>query len=229
MIIFDSAAGQVSQVLPEQDATTAMLTFPGFDYTSLQLVTTGIGLTLKPIYQTMDTLGGDVHLVSFGETLTPLPLSGLIFERACSVAGGGGLTSLVEWWQTQNLLRRREPVLLTVGSDFPVKAFVTDMMITVADVESATWRFELLLLRIPARVQAITAMPPSGVQPLFPGTPTTPASPSIPLIPPLTINFPDYLPFTVQRDGGVAAPGTAPATVAGYSSSGTLRGPLSNV
>jgi hypothetical protein len=229
MIIFDSAAGQVAQVLPEGDATPAMLTFPGFDYASLQLVTTSIGVALKPIYQAMDTLGGDVHLVSFGETLTPLPLSGLIFERSCEIGRGGGLVSLVTWWQTQNLLRRREPVLLTIGSDFPIKAFVTDMVISVADVESGTWRFELMLLRIPARAQVLTEMPSVGVQPLPPAPGGTPVSSPVPVVPQFVINYPDWLQFTVQRDGGVAAPGTAPATVAGYSSSGPLRGPLSNV
>jgi hypothetical protein len=229
MIIFDSAAGQVSQVMPEGDATPAMITFPGFDYASLQLVTTGIGLSLKPVYQAMDTLGGDVHLVSFGETLTPLPLSGLIFERSCEIGRGGGLVSLVAWWQEQNLLRRREPVLLTIGSDFPIKAFVTDMVISVADVESGTWRFELMLLRIPARVQVLTEMPVVGIQLTPPGTPAAPSPAIIPIVPQIKTDFPDYTLFTAQRDGGIAAPSTAPTTVAGYSSSGTLRGPLSNV
>lgn len=154
-LFFDPSLGRVSQFIPRDELATAMLTFPGFDYASLQLITSGLSLSLKPVWQANDTLGDDVYLVSFGETITPLPLSGLVFAAACDVNGStgrDGLKLLIEWWQERNLLNNREPVSLTIGSDYAVKAFISDLNISVANAEDNIWKFDMLLLRIPQRV-----------------------------------------------------------------------------
>lgn len=154
-LFFDPALGRVSQFIPRDTLTPAMLTFPGFDYATLQLITSSLSLSLKPVYQANDTLGDDVYLVSFGESITPLPISGLVFASACNfdgLTGQDGLLLLIEWWQERNLLNRKEPVSLTIGSNYAVKAFISDLNITVANAEDGIWKFDMLLLRIPQRV-----------------------------------------------------------------------------
>lgn len=154
-LFFDPALGRVSQFIPRDTLTPAMLTFPGFDYATLQLITSSLSLSLKPVYQANDTLGDDVYLVSFGESITPLPISGLVFASACDfngLTGQDGLLLLIEWWQQRNLLNRKEPVSLTIGSNYAVKAFISDLNITVANAEDGIWKFDMLLLRIPQRV-----------------------------------------------------------------------------
>jgi len=154
-LFFDPALGRVSQFIPRDTLTPAMLTFPGFDYATLQLITSSLSLSLKPVYQANDTLGDDVYLVSFGESITPLPITGLVFASACNFngpTGQDGLLLLIEWWQERNLLNRKEPVSLTIGSNYAVKAFISDLNITVANAEDGIWKFDMLLLRIPQRV-----------------------------------------------------------------------------
>lgn len=154
-LFFDPDLGRISQFIPKDTLTAAMLTFPGFDYATLQLITSSLSLSLKPVYQANDTLGDDVYLVSFGESITPLPLSGLVFASACDfdgLTGQDGLLLLIEWWQERNLLNRKEPVSLTIGSNYAVKAFISDLNITVANAEDGIWKFDMLLLRIPQRV-----------------------------------------------------------------------------
>lgn len=237
-LFFDPALGRISQFIPKDTLTAAMLTFPGFDYATLQLITSSLSLSLKPVYQANDTLGDDVYLVSFGESITPLPISGLVFASACNfdgLTGQDGLLLLIEWWQERNLLNRKEPVSLTIGSNYAVKAFISDLNITVANAEDGIWKFDMLLLRIPQRVlrteefaeQEAPQMqqfvnpqlePDSGVPQLQPQPMTMfqgPTGPSHPVFAP-----------QIRPDGAPERVETVSVNSGGYSTMHQLVGPI---
>jgi hypothetical protein len=232
-LLFDPALGRVSQFIPREQLQSIAVTFPGFDYAQLQVITSSVALSLKPVWQANDTLGDDIYLISFGESLTALPLSGLVFADACTFAGPtgrDGLLLLLQWWQRNNLLKRRQPVSLTLGSNYAVKAFVTDLNLSIANAEDGIWKFEMLMLRIPERVLSndeLGAAQDQLVQatPLQPaamdanaGTVLTSASPAA--------SLPSYDAPVVNVDGGSPAPLNVLITPSGYPAAGRLLGPI---
>lgn len=162
-LIFDNQQGRVGKIEATGQTTTAMITFPSLDSISMYMITTQIGTVFRPVYQVNDTLGDDVYLVSFGETITPMPLSGIIYATECgtdTTSGGGtatrstsrdGIRMIMDWWHSQNLLSQREPVSLTLGSDYAVKVFISDLELTAQDPENEFWYFTMTLLRVPQR------------------------------------------------------------------------------
>lgn len=166
-LIFDQQNGRVARYDDNVGATSAMMTFldPEFDYTSLRVLIAGVDFAMNSNYQLTDTLGSDAHLVSFGESVTPLPVSGLIFESACDEDDSGfsrqplnsgqvsygGVAGVIQWWETHNLTKRQAQIRLTIGTEKTFYAYIANMRIGVANAADHIWKFDMLLLRVPTR------------------------------------------------------------------------------
>ena len=152
-LIFNPQAGRVRSIVTNDSSVPAMLTFPGLDYTSYSVILTAMMLTTNPKFQATEVLGGDVHLVSFGESIGPVSVSGMLFEQTCEsqAPDGNGVGRLLAWWTQQNVTRRTTPISLTIGTSTVVRAFLGSMGLSITEPQDRIWRFQLALMRIPER------------------------------------------------------------------------------
>jgi len=187
-ILFDQQNGRVARFSDNPGISVAMMTFlePEFDYTSLRVLVSGLDFSLNSNYQLTDTLGSDAHLVSFGESVTPLPVSGLIFEASCKeeteeirpLSSGepnyAGVAGVIQWWEDHNLAKRQTQIRLTIGSQKTFYAYIANMRISIANAADSIWKFDMLLLRVPTsnagRTPPDSSRPPSQASSPFPSS-----------------------------------------------------------
>ncbi len=166
MLIFSAQNGRISRFVSPSETLDATITFPGFNYTRMQAIVQRSGLKFVPSYQATATLGNDIHLLSFGESMTPINLSGIIIDGTCDdgpqafnfqddVNGfgfnnSGGIQGVIEWWQRENLTRREEPVQLVVGDSYSVRGYIADFA-CAASAQDKIWNFTMNILKVPPR------------------------------------------------------------------------------
>ena len=152
-IIFNPQAGRVKRIVTSDSSIPAMLSFPDLDYTSYRVILNSANLQTNPKFQVTEVLGGNVLLVSFGESVGPVMVNGLLFELTCEsdVNDGRGVTRLLDWWTEQNVTRRTTPIELTIGSRSVIRAFLGPMTLAVTNPEDRIWSFSMQLMRIPNR------------------------------------------------------------------------------
>lgn len=166
MLIFSAQNGRISRFVSPSETMDATITFPGFNYTRMQAIIQRSGLKFVPSYQATATLGNDIHLLSFGESMTPINLTGIIIDGTCDegVAGfnfqddvngfgfnnSGGIQGVIEWWQRENLTRREEPVQLVVGDSYSVRGYIADFS-CAASAQDKIWNFSMNILKVPPR------------------------------------------------------------------------------
>jgi hypothetical protein len=184
-IIFSAKSGRMVRIELHDESTPGVLTFrvdnnaaASITLQSLQVIIEATGISLRPNYQVSDTIGGRILLTTFGQTLTPIPIRGVILDAMCSdpesattgsVNTADRIGNFIRWWELNNLTARNTPVQLTIGGAYPVNAFVADLDIVLQSAEERIWRFSMTLLRIPERIQnnnaaafAAVEGPPSG-------------------------------------------------------------------
>lgn len=183
MLIFSAENGRISRFVSRSETTDATITFPGFNYARMQVIIQRNSLKFQPSYQATSTLGNDIHLISFGEALTPISLTGVIIDGACDslpaavnfgddVNGfgfnnSGGIQGVVEWWQRENLTRRETPVQLVLGDSYSLRGYIADFSCSVSAVDKV-WNFQMNILKVPPRREindARQAAAPRPVQP----------------------------------------------------------------
>lgn len=169
-VVFTPANGRVTRIIdPYRDnVTPAMLTIPGLDYESFQLVINSIDLQTNPKFQVTETLGDAVFLVAFGESVGPAVITGLIFESTCDSIQADpanvskkGINKFMSWWESINvassnpdLLPQDKIIQITLGggdSEHAIRAFIGQLKIAAKSTEDQIWSFSMQLLHIPKR------------------------------------------------------------------------------
>lgn len=156
----------------------------------MQAIVQRSGLKFMPSYQATATLGNDIHLLSFGESMTPINLSGIIIDSTCDDSAqafnfqddvngfgfnnSGGIQGVIEWWQRENLTRREEPVQLVVGDSYSVRGYIADFACSAA-AQDKIWNFSMNILKVPPRREINDARMSSAPAPRQP----VPAAPEV--------------------------------------------------
>lgn len=152
-LIFSSENGRVAKILSSRDFELAMLTFPGFEFDTLNAIINTSTFDFKSAYQATDTIGGNVLLTSFGESLAPAVVGGMIFEDVCGDRNRqtSGVERVINWWYQNNLTRSSVPLEITIGRSFPSSVYLADLTIGAQQAQDRVWAFSMTLLRIPPR------------------------------------------------------------------------------
>ena len=156
MLIFSPTSGRVSRITLKDDSSPGIIQFPGFDYASLHVILERVGMAFRSVYQVSDTLGDDILLMTFGESLSPITLQGVILDGVCSgslgnISANDGVSETIKWWHERNLTKNSTPAQITIGDNYAMSVFIVDLNISVDDARDKIWRFNLSLLRIPER------------------------------------------------------------------------------
>ena len=164
MLIFSAQQGRVARIKLEETSRPAVITFlgdVGFDYPSLHVIISSTGLSLKPSYQVSDTIGGEIYMVTFGESISPVPIRGVILDAVCqetnndllggpvTYTGSDGLEKIVTWWKERNLTSSEAPIVIQMAGDFTFDAYIADLNIANENAEERLWKFSMSVLRVP--------------------------------------------------------------------------------
>jgi hypothetical protein len=138
----------------------------GITYRRHNTIITRIGISAAGNYQFLHTIGNDVYVYVFGDRMGQVQLHGLSFmasEDECSgatgphptphiVGAGGtkhGFELLFEWYTTNRIAARRDPVRVTIGRDTNFKGFVTAVIGDVQDALHRTIQFQMTISLLP--------------------------------------------------------------------------------
>lgn len=201
MLIFSPNAGRVSRVSPTAISQNAVLTFPDFNFLTLQSILTATTLQLRSSYQVSNTIGGNILMIAFGESPGPVAMSGVIFEDVCEEAGVDdiakhGVQQMLEWWETKNVYDEDTPLQIFIGDQYTVDMFMTDMNIQIDDPVNRIWSFSMSLIRIPGYKDLLDGRydqvpSPTQTAGLLTAPSTTPAT-----VTPLSNGQPSSIPFS---------------------------------
>ncbi len=84
MLLFSEADVESSASIRTTGLNSETIRFKGIDfYEELHVIIDGHGHAYKPSYQLNDTLGGDILLMTFGESVAPVSIRGFVFDAVC--------------------------------------------------------------------------------------------------------------------------------------------------
>lgn len=159
MLVLGAEAGRVRRVVLDDEHTTpAVITVPGMNFQELHTIINGLQSELKPAYQVTDTLGDDVYLLTFGESISNGRISGMIFEDVCDADttdnGVKGVSQLMQWWSRENMAKRDTPIQITIGQSYVLQAYIAELQVSINNPEDRIWKFQMNLLRVPNREES---------------------------------------------------------------------------
>lgn len=136
------AAGSVSVVRTE----------PSISYVTEKSIITRMTLSHKGNFQLLHTMGNDIQIYVFGDRIGSITISGLSMAYDCtSDDGRHGFEKILEWYQNNRLAARRDPVIVTIGSNTVINGFVAGVTGDVVDPSTRLVQYGLQLLTLPEK------------------------------------------------------------------------------
>lgn len=149
------APGKV--VALEAKTTVATVKLEAFDnFSAMRAIITQVAVSEEVAAQFRNMLGGNIYVYVFGEKPGGLVVRGIAMESTCDSDDGdiAGIRKIKEYYDEQNVMTRKAPIKLTIGTDITILAYLTGVQYAVADPKLRLWEFTLKMVTIPASAVA---------------------------------------------------------------------------
>ena len=153
MILFQSLKGRVVKIPdPAAKCDVQLLTIdPTINFKNDASIVTRFTMSQQVNVQFLHTMGAHVYVYVFGDRIGSISLSGLSF--ACVCAGGTpGAEAAFDWYKTNRVSKRKEPVQVTIGNATPVEGFVTGFTEDLVDPATNLVQWGVNLVTLPEDV-----------------------------------------------------------------------------
>ena len=166
--IFSAAPGTVMAISPPPDAAdkpTTMFKIEigdankqgtwGPDSGGISGIVTGFSVTGDTNVQFTQTLRDAIYLTAFGHKMGGMTLSGMLFLNnpiICkdgSASGGAPLEPFFKKFRDNNVIERKNPLLIVLANTNTIKAFLLSYQIQVMDAQFQIGQFTMQFAVIP--------------------------------------------------------------------------------
>ena len=164
------APGKV--VALESKSTIATVKLEAFEnFSAMRAIITQVAISEEIAAQFRNMLGGNIYVYVFGEKPGGLVVRGIAMESTCDTDDGdiAGIKKIKEYYDEQNVMARKAPIKLTIGTDITILAYLTGVQYAVADPKLRLWEFTMKMVTIPAssiaanrkRASSVVITPPT--------------------------------------------------------------------
>lgn len=153
MILFQSLKGRVVK-LPDPAARcdVQLLSInPTITFKSQASIVTRFTMSQQVNAQFLHTMGAHVYVYVFGDRIGSVSLSGLSFSCTCDHEAPGA-ELMYDWYKTNRVSKRREPIQVTIGSAIPIEGFVTGFTEDLVDPATNLVQWGVNLVTLPEDV-----------------------------------------------------------------------------
>lgn len=119
-------------------------------YQEMNALITGMSLQTQAGVQFLHTLEQFIYVYTFGERIRDMTVSGLAFTGVCGGGGAGhGLERILQYYETNSVIERADPVVVVFGVDTAVDAFLIGSQLVAQDPDKGICQFSLQLKVLP--------------------------------------------------------------------------------
>ena len=166
---FSNAAGRVVAFEDSGLPSVAAVSVSGFGgFTQTRSIITRVGFSGSANASFKHTVGGAVHIYTFGDRIGEAVISGLCFDSGCESNEFSGLEQIVDYYNRNRVSERGSPITITCGARLSLLAYLISVTCDVAETTSRVYQYSFKLVLVPSPLRQYAGGGGAGEEgPLF--------------------------------------------------------------
>src|SRR4029079_19172796 len=148
--LFSAAAGRVTAFTDSSLAAVAAVSLEGFgEFVETRSIITRVGFSGNANANFRHTVGGAVHIYTFGDRIGEAIVSGLCFDSGCGQNEFSGLDRIARYFNRHRVSERADPIALRAGTTLTLLSYLMRVTVAIAETTSRVYQYTFKLMTVP--------------------------------------------------------------------------------